>query len=489
MSAVISPGRARGRRAVRAALVALVAVAAFGAMAGTALAKKVPHVNIVGTGSHPAPPPNTTYYTTIQAAVNASHKGDWVLIEPGEYDEAVTVTKANQGIHIRGMNRNTVVLNGQHKVANGILVKQANDVWVENLTAHDYDHGPECPDEGCGNEIWWTGGVDSHKQTVHGWFGSYLTAYDTGQNGGYGIFAQNEHEGSWAHVYASGFDDSGIYIGACWECQAHVSDATIEKNSVGYSGSNSGGTLVIEKSKFKENGAGIVPNGESPGDGPPPSNGECHGKRPSKPYKIIPNTEIERCEVFKENEVIDNNNLETPVNGSTEIAPWGVGIELPGVMADLIEKNTITGNVNVGILGFEYPNPFPPVANSIYFQLAGNKIVNNKLSENGSAGGALAGDITLQGGAYPHGKFTSDNNCAEGNEVPDGVHPLALESEWSCTHSTTPPPNNGAGSILYIALLSEQNAALHKGTDQPAPGPQPTMPEPCEHVPANPLCP
>src|SRR5271165_627081 len=110
------------------------------------------------------------------------------------------------------MNRNTVVLNGQHKVANGILVKQANDVWVENLTAHDYDHGPECPDEGCGNEIWWTGGVDSHKQTVHGWFGSYLTAYDTGQNGGYGIFAQNEHEGSWAHVYASGFDDSGIYI-------------------------------------------------------------------------------------------------------------------------------------------------------------------------------------------------------------------------------------------------------------------------------------
>jgi hypothetical protein len=478
-----------GAKGLRKVLFAFVALAAFCAMAGTALAHKTPHVNIVSqAATHPTPPPNTTYYETIQAAVNASHKGDWVLIEPGEYDEEVKVTKANEGIHIRGMNRNTVILNGQHKVGNGILVEKANNVWVENLTAHDYDHGPECPDESCGNEVWWTGGVNSHKQSVHGWFGKYLTAYDTGQNGGYGIFTQNEHGGFWEHIYASGFDDSGIYIGACWECQARVSDAVMEKNSVGYSGSNSGGRLVIEKSVFKDNAAGIVPNGESPGDGPPPQDGECNAKKPHKPYKIIPNTEIERCTVFKENLVTENNNLETPVNGSTEIAPWGVGIELPGDMADLIENNTVTNNANVGILGFEYPNPFPPEEDSVYFQLSGNKIADNKLSNNGYRGGALAGDITLQGGAYPHGIYTSDNNCAIGNETPDGVHPRLLETDWSCALSETPPPENGAGSILYIAELSEENAATHKGTNQPAPGPQETMPEPCEEVPANPLC-
>ncbi len=489
---MISTGGARRPWGLRLVLLALTATMALAAMAGTALARKAPHVNIVSQeATHPTPPPNTTYYTTIQAAVNASVKGDWVLVEPGEYDEEVVVTKANQGIHIRGMNRNTVVLNGQHKIGNGILVTKANDVWVENLTAHDYDHSKEsgaCPDEECGNEIWWTGGVNSKRQRVHGWFGKYLTTYDTGQEGGYGIFAQNEHEGTWEHIYASGFDDSGIYIGACWECQARVTDATMEKNSVGYSGSNSGGRLVIEKSLFKDNGAGIVPNGESPGDGPPPQDGQCDAKRPGSPYKIIPSTEIARCTVFKENVVTENNNLETPVNGSTEIAPWGVGVELPGDMADLVENNTITKNVNNGVLGFEYPNPYPPTEDTIYFQLTGNKIADNTFSENGSRGLDYSSDITLQGGIFPKGKHTSDNNCSTGNTTPDGVFPRTLETEFSCSLSHTPPPENGITAILYVQQLSEENAELHTGQNQPAPAAQETMPEPCEDVPANPLC-
>ncbi len=495
-----STGRRCGSGGARIALLAMLVVAAFAAMSATALAKKaVPQVDIVSQGTPPAEvPPNTHYFTTIQAAVNAAYKGDWVLIEPGTYYEEVKVTSAHNGIHIRGMERNTVILDGQHKVGNGIIAEKANDVWIENLTVHDFDHGAECPDEECGNEIWWTGGVNSKKQGVHGWFGKYLTAYDTGQNGGYGIFAQNEHEGTWEHIYASGFDDSGIYIGACWECQAHVIDATMEKNSVGYSGSNSGGTLVIEKSLFKDNGAGIVPNGENPGDGPPPSDGQCHAHRPASPYKIIASTDIERCSVFKENIVTENNNLETPVNGSTEIAPWGVGVELPGVMAYDVEDNTITKNVNNGVLGFEYPNPFPPSSKkeveegktrTIYFQLTGDKVANNTFSENGTAGKLFSSDIMLQGGFFPHKQFTSDNDCASGNTVPDGVFPAALETDWSCSLSNTPPPDNSGVAILYVQELSEENAGRHTGTDQLAPGPQETMPDPCTGVPANPLCP
>ena len=68
---------------------ALVAVA-FCATAGSALAARV---NIVRQAGPPARkiPKNTECFTTIQAALNASIRGDWVLIEPGVYDEEVRV--------------------------------------------------------------------------------------------------------------------------------------------------------------------------------------------------------------------------------------------------------------------------------------------------------------------------------------------------------------------------------------------------------------
>ena len=49
----------------------------------------------------------------IQEAVNAAtHPRDFVLIEPGTYEEEVKVRPVNKGIFIRGMNRNTVLLGG-----------------------------------------------------------------------------------------------------------------------------------------------------------------------------------------------------------------------------------------------------------------------------------------------------------------------------------------------------------------------------------------
>ena len=60
--------------------------------------------------------------------MNASTAGDWVLIEPGTYHEAVKVTSAQSGIWIRGMNRNTVIVDGQNKAGNGIEIYKANNV-------------------------------------------------------------------------------------------------------------------------------------------------------------------------------------------------------------------------------------------------------------------------------------------------------------------------------------------------------------------------
>jgi hypothetical protein len=486
-------GRARSASIKSGHLGAVLALAAvaFAAMAGSALAVKV---NIVRQGEPPAGkiPHYVHYYKTIQAAVNGSTHNDWVLIEPGVYTEEVKVTSAQQGLYIRGMDRNGVILDGQHKPkpegSNGIEVFKTSFVWIENLTVRNFDRatasGPG------GNEIWWNGGEGSNRIGAHGWYGKYLTAYDDGLNGGYGIFTNNEKKGEWENIYASGFNDSGMYLGACPECEARINKATMENNALGYSGSNSGGNLVIENSTFSHNTDGIAPNSENPGDGPPPQNGACHPVKPyRKGHKQLPkftSTEIERCTIFRNNVVAENNNLNAPDNPSTSAAPWGAGIELPGTYADLVEGNLIKNNPTNGVLGFEYPNPFPPQANTIYFQLAGNRISNNTFEGNGYAGGAYAGDVLLQGGVF--GEQRSTNNCLSGNKFSAATYPANIEGTWGCQNTTTPNPQNGFGALGYLLELQAASES-RKPEPQPVPPAQPTMPNPCEGAPVNPLCP
>ena len=64
-------------------------------------------------------------FTSIQEAVNAASPGDWILIAPGDYHErgdymhalpggdaagAVLITKPN--LHLRGLDRNQVIVDG-----------------------------------------------------------------------------------------------------------------------------------------------------------------------------------------------------------------------------------------------------------------------------------------------------------------------------------------------------------------------------------------
>ncbi len=474
------------RRRTGLLVLALALVVCLGTGASAALARD--DVNIVSQGEPPSEPlpPKVHYYKTIQAAVDGSKKGDWVLIEPGTYDEEVKVTKEHAGLYMRGMNRNTVIIDGKHEPkpegSNGIEVFQTNNVWIENLTVRNFDRATA--DGPGGNEIWWNGGADSNKIGAHGWYGRYLTAYDDGLNGGYGIFTNNEKTGSWENVYASGFNDSGLYLGACPECKAHISKAIMEYNALGYSGSNSGGQLIFEESIARHNSTGIAPNSENPGDGPPPQNGAC--QHPRKATPTIKTTEIERCTIFRNNLITENDNLNAPSNASTVAAPWGAGVELPGDYGDLIEENTITDNPTDGVLGFEYPNPFPPQEDTIAFQLNGNRISDNTFSGNGTAGGAFAGDVMLAGGLF--GKQQSTNNCLSGNSFSDATYPEDIEGEWGCQNSTTPNPLLGFAAVEYLLELQAVSES-RTSVPQPVPGEQPTMPDPCEGVPTNPLCP
>ena len=52
-------------------------------------------------------------------------------------------------------------------------------------------------------------------------------------------------------------------------------------------------------------------------------------------------TRLARCTIFRDNVMAENNNLTTPANSTTAEAPWGVGVELAGTYADLVQSNTI----------------------------------------------------------------------------------------------------------------------------------------------------
>jgi hypothetical protein len=411
------------------------------------------------------------HFRTIQAAVRAAHTGDWILIDRGVYHGRVVISK--DGLHLRGLDRNRVVLDGRHaQNVNGIEVRKANRVWIQNLTVRNFDRRTK--DGANGNEIWWNGGDGSGKIGIHGWWGTYLTAYDTGVTGGYGLFISNSVNGYWKHVYASGFADSGLYIGACRDCRALVQHALAEHNALGYSGTNSGGHLIVEDSVFRDNAYGVAPNSLNNDDRPPPQDGACDSGKNRSATPAFATTQIKRCTIFRRNRIVHNNDLTTPESGSSA-APWGVGVELPGDYGDQFSDNLISGNRNFGALAFENPNPFPVTANTIFFQVSGNAFMNNTFSANGT-------DIGLEGGLF--GSKQSVNNCFSGNSFTTSV-PAAIEGTWGCQNTTTPNGEPDLSKPIFT-LLSEAESRHPVG--QPRPPRQPTMPHPCRGVPRNPLC-
>jgi hypothetical protein len=424
-------------------------------------------------------PRNVSYphYSSIQAAVNAAHPGDWILIDRGVYVGPVVIRTPR--LHLRGLNRNKVIIDGRHRVGNGITVFSSG-VWIENLTVRNFDRRTR-DDTLNGNEVWWEGaGPASTRVGIHGWWGQYLTAYDTGLKGGYGLFASHSVDGFFKHVYASGFNDSGVYIGACRDCRALVQDALVERNALGWSSTNAGGHLVIENSTFRDNGVGIAPDSESEGDLPPPQDGACNAGSNRSPLPSFAGTDIARCTIFEHDVIADNGNLATPANSTLLGAPWGAGVMLPGDYGDLVENDTITGNPTFGVLIFEQPNPYPPTSKTIYFQAVGNRVSGNAFTGNGTQPGGA--DIGLEGGVF--GAQNSVDNCFSGNTFATSI-PAGIEGTWGCQNATT--PNGGPALFNELLTLIGQSGARHS-RPQPAPRPQPTMPRPCRAVPRNPLC-
>ena len=195
--------------------------------------------------------------------------------------------------------------------------------------------------------------------------GSYLSATSTFYGGdataaSYGIFTSNSRgTGKLFQTYASNFSDSGYYIGACQQvCNQVIDKAWSEYSALGYSGTNSGGWLVVKNSEFDRNQDGFDTNSQNNDDAPSPQNGACPGNGTSSV------THTGSCWVFMNNYVHDNNNPNVPRVGAAGAGPVGTGMSIAGGRNDTIMKNRFVRNGSWGLLMIPFPDTDtpPPVA-------------------------------------------------------------------------------------------------------------------------------
>ena len=364
-------------------------------------------------------------YPTIQGAVDAAVEGDLILIAPGTYTEAVQVTTNN--IIIRGLDRNTVILDGNFELDNGIRVVGANGVALENMTAMNYTK----------NGFFWTG--------VTGYRGDYLTAW---RNGDYGVYVFDSVGGVIDNSYGGGSPDAGVYIGECFPCDSLIRNFVAEHNGLGYSGTNAGGNLVITGSIFRNNRAGIVPN-----------SGSYELCYPQRKTTIIGNW------------VYSNNQADSPAI-DVAILAMGNGILSAGGVQNIIERNRVWDHnkTGIGLVPFleDDPNDEMPEKSAwdmtcaeskkltpvqpgggILWDSQDNTVRNNVLEDNRRADiavGSAGTDLWTLG------------NCFEGNTYTTSA-PTNLEALSPCGTPLTADGDWVTGDLQVITWLVDAETA------------------------------
>jgi hypothetical protein len=491
---------------------------------------------------------------TIQEAVDAAAPGNWILIAPGDYKEtssrkapgaygddvapaAILVSTPN--LHIRGMNRNTVMIDGTkpgspqcsaaeadqifgaaegggYQGNNGIEVYKASGVWLQNFSTCNF-----LGSNAGGDAVWFDGGGASGKQEIGSWWGEYLSSTSTYWGGKdkpsqeYGLYASNTTgPGYFVNTYANNSSDSGYYIGACPDCNTVIDKSRSENNDLGYSGSNSGGRIIVKNSEFDNNEEGFATQSQNNDDAPSPQDGICAGgaNNPSPP------TGAQRKDICWElinNRIVNNSNGKTPTHPS---APGlvGTGMTIAGGHNDIVTGNTFSGNGAWGILLVPYPGieeePPPQVPaednckggikaeSACLYEPYANEIYNNTFANNGGYGNPSNGDIGEVADPQP----TQLANCWHGNVEEGGGEPTSEPKLIQTTHGTCSNPDAGgepASSVLATQatcdsqLLAECPSAPGEEYPRfpnevemmPLPA-EPTMSNPCEGVPYNPWC-
>ncbi len=471
-------------------------------------------------------------YASVQSAVDAASPGDWILIAPGDYHEAGTpndgVRVAKPGLHLRGMDRNRVVIDGTKPGAapcdaapgsqvlgpngtgrNGIDVAAVDGVTIENLTACNFLGGSD----GGGNQIWWNGGDGSGVIGMGSYRGAWLTAsttyYSAANSAAYGIFVSNSRgPGLIERSYASNMSDSGFYVGACPDCNAVLRGVRAQNNPQGFSGTNAGGHLVLERSEWDHNRVGIASTSLANDDRPSPQDGAC------------PGTPGRSCTLIQQNFVHDNNTPNTPGEGIAATVPVGTGILISGGRNDTVRENLVQGNGAWGVLLNDYPDssvgycdggdaffapppPFDQLFGPVvpcYFHSFGTRVHDNRFVANGGFGNDTNGDVANATLDYPA------RNCFRANSHLKNDHltssPLDIQDPavlGSCSGASVGDPLQQMS--LFQQVLCDAFGPLSGACIVPGQYPTQTtvtllpipllrgMEDPCDGVPSNSWCP
>lgn len=355
---------------------------------------------------------------TISAAVALAQPGDLVLVAPGVYHESVEV--GTDRITLRGESRDGVVIDGQLRQPNGIVVT-APGVAVENLTVKNNTHngvlvtGSAAAAGGTPGD----GGYDTGDEPVT-FLKSFLVSHVTAtRNGLYGIYAFSAQDGVIEHSYTSGSADSGIYVGQCKPCRIVVRDNIAELNAVGYEGTNAGGELYVVGNRLVGNRVGLT-------------SGSDHQE------KLLPQQDA----VVAGNLIAANQQDPTPEQAD---GGWGIGVGIDGGSDNQVVRNRIAGNATAGLV-ITATADIPP---------NGNQVLDNAFEANGVDVGWTFPTATRGRG-----------NCLRGNDLvttaPDGLATTA-----ACPAADQSPSGTWA------------NPRPPRGipfTDVAAPAPQPQFP-------------
>lgn len=285
---------------------------------------------------------------TISDAVRLVAPGGLVLVKPGTYTEAVVIDKP--GVTLRGLDRNGVVIDGEGLRPEGVVVV-ANGVRVENLTVRSHTF----------NGVLVTGMHDGDKAQAHGLDGyqtldpqkfppiegfaiSNVTSYN---NGLYGIYAFDSNHGTITDSYASGSADSGFYVGQCKDCDIVVRGNTAENNAVGFENANASDSVYIVGNRWANNRVGMT-------------------LLSNYQEAFVP----QRANTVVGNLIADNVSSTSPAQAD---GAFGVGLGISGGLSNVLERNTIAGNAQAGVL----------VSNSEDLPAQGNTFTGTVFADNG----------------------------------------------------------------------------------------------------------
>ena len=189
-------------------------------------------------------------YKSIQKAINAATGKDTIRVKKGQYREGVQIAgKRYDGLKLLGDRRHPdrVILNGKGlkggDAQNAVLINNSDDVTVQGFHARNY--------------------------RANCFFATNLSDYVLDRLvaercGVYGVYAFNSKGGRMTNSEAYYNPDSGFYVGQTPPQKGRkkrtlVKNVTSWGNVLGFSGTNMRYT-TITKSRWYNNGAGIVPN-------------------------------------------------------------------------------------------------------------------------------------------------------------------------------------------------------------------------------------